>query len=291
MMKNTRVCRWMRAGGLSLLLLGSAVAAQAQNYQITGNVNTLASLFSPGPREDQNNTSHFSWYDRPEAQVAQSLSEFSQVSNGGYGKASLEASIGRLKAFAESSYPSGIPEPHYYGYSFGTAQATFADTVKVSGAGLALGAPVRYELHLWIEGQISQPSFEVGGHLASEGIAEIRLIDQVSRAEKIFSWNAKNQSTGWYSVALDTEVGHDLSVTGMLYALATVDSSATLSHWAQSDFGHTANFYLQTSQPGLNTIGASGHDFTLSAVPEPSVGVLMAAGLMLLLSLQRRRRV
>lgn len=289
-MKKPKVCRCLRAGGLSLLLLGAAAGAQAQNYQITGNVNTLAALFSPGPREDQQHAADFNWYDRPEARVAQSLSEASQVSNGGYGKASMEASIGRLKAFAESSYPSGIPEPHYYGYSFGTAQATFADTVKVSGAGLALGAPVRYELHLWIEGQISQPSFEIGGHLASEGIAEIRLTDRVSRVEKIFSWNAKNQSTGWYSVALDTEVGHDLMVSGMLYALATVDSSATLSHWAQSDFGHTANFYLQTSQPGLNTVGASGHDFSISAVPEPSVGVLMLAGLMVLLSLHQRRR-
>jgi len=291
MMMNASVRRWIRVGGLSLWLLGGASAAQAQSYQITGNVNTLAALFSPGPREDQQHAADFNWYDRPEARVAQALSEYSQVSNGGYGKASMEASIGRLKAFAESSYPSGIPEPHYYGYSFGTAQATFADTVKVSGAGLALGAPVRYELHLWIEGQISQPSFEIGGHLVSDGIAEIRLIDRVSRAEKIFSWNAKNQSTGWYSVALDTEVGHDLLVTGMLYASATVDSSTTLAHWAQSDFGHTANFYLQTSQPGLNTVGASGHDFTISAVPEPSVGALMLAGLLVLVTLQRRRQV
>ncbi len=291
MMKKLGFGPGLRATALSVLILGSSVAAQAQSYQITGNVNTLATLFSPGPREDQQHAADFNFYDRPEAKQTQTLSESSQVSNSGYGKASLEASIGRLKAFAESGYPSGIPEPHYYGYSFGTAQATFADTVTVSGAGLAPGSPVRYALHLWIEGQISQPSFELGGHLVSDGMAEIRLIDKVSRAEKIFSWNAKNQSTGWYRVALDTEVGHDLLVTGMLYAAASVDSSATLAHWAQSDFGHTANFYLQASQAGLNTVGASGHDFSISAVPEPSAGLMSLLGLLLILHLQRRRTV
>jgi len=284
---RTRTCK-AAAVLLGLLLLGAA--ARAQNYQITGHVNTLASTFAPGPREDQNHVDHFSWYDRPEARVVQSLSEFSSVSNGGYGRASLSAGMGELRALSQSYYPSGLPEPHYYGYSFGTAQATFADTVRVEGAGLAVGTPVRYQLHLWIDGSISSPSFEIGGHLSADGLAEMQLIDRTNNQRQSLSWDIKRHSTGWYSIALDTVVGHDLMVTGMLYASASVDSSATLARYAESDFSHTARYFLQPSLAQLNTVGASGHDFNISLVPEPSAAWLLLAGLAVLGLLRGRRQ-
>lgn len=286
---RTRICK-AAAALLGLLLLGVAAQAQAQNYQITGHVNTLASTFAPGPREDQNHSDNFSWYDRPEARVVQSLSEFSAVSNGGYGRASLSAGMGELRALSQSYYPSGQPEPHYYGYSFGTAQATFADTVRVEGAGLAVGTPVRYQLHLWIDGSISSPSFEIGGHLSADGLAEMQLIDRTNNQRQSLSWDIKRHSTGWYSIALDTVVGHDLMVTGMLYAGASVDSSATLARYAESDFSHTARYFLQPSLAQLNTVGASGHDFNISLVPEPSAAWLLLAGLAVLGLLRGRRQ-
>lgn len=290
---NTRICKTATATallGLLLLLLGAAAPVQAQNYQITGGVNTLAALFSPGPREDQQHAADFNWYDRPEARAVQSLSEFSVVSNGGYGRASLSAGMGVLRALSQSYYPSGQPEPHYYGYSFGTAQATFADTVHVEGAGLAVGTPVRYQLHLWIDGSISSPSFEIGGHLSADGLAQMQLIDRTSNQRESLSWDIKRDSTGWYSIALDTVVGHDLMVTGMLYAGASVDSSATLARYAEADFSHTARYFLQPSLAQLNTVGASGHDFNISLVPEPSAAWLLLAGLAVLGLLRGRRQ-
>lgn len=290
---NTRICKTATATallGLLLLLLGAAAPVQAQNYQITGGVNTLAALFSPGPREDQQHAADFNWYDRPEARAVQSLSEFSVVSNGGYGRASLSAGMGAQHALSQSYYPSGQPEPHYYGYSFGTAQATFADTVHVEGAGLAVGTPVRYQLHLWIDGSISSPSFEIGGHLSADGLAQMQLIDRTSNQRESLSWDIKRDSTGWYSIALDTVVGHDLMVTGMLYAGASVDSSATLARYAEADFSHTARYFLQPSLAQLNTVGASGHDFNISLVPEPSAAWLLLAGLAVLGLLRGRRQ-
>jgi len=285
---KTRTCNWT-AAALGWLLLGAAALAQAQNYQITGHVNSLASTFAPGPREDQNHTDNFNWYDRPEAQVIQSLSEFSAVSNSGYGRASMSASMGQLRAFSQAYYPSGQPEPHYYGYSFGTAHATFADTVRVEGAGLAAGTPVRYELHLWIDGSISFPNFEIGGHLNADGLAQMQLIDRTNNQRQTLDWDIKKHSTGWYRIALDTVVGHDLMITGMLYASAGVDSSATLARYAEADFSHTALYFLQPSLAQLNTVGASGHDFSISLVPEPSSAWLLLAGLATL-GLWRLRR-
>jgi len=269
----------------------SSVSAWGQTYQSTADVNTIASTFAPAPREDQQHVDNFNHLNKPAALAPSHLDQTSQVNNGGFARSIFEGSVGHLKAFAEASYPSGVPEPHYYGYAWAAAHGSFADTVAVGGAGLALGTPVSYALKFYIEGTRSTPVFELGGSLHVDALAELRLRDLSSGVDRWLSWDARNQGNGWYSVTIDTEVGHSLMVTGMLYAGASVSSSTTLARYAVADYGHSASYFLAPSVAGLNVTGASGHDFSVSAVPEPASAALLLVGLALigLRGLRQRR--
>ena len=104
----------------------------------------------------------------------------------------------------------------------------------------------------------------------------------------LFQWDAARHGTGLYSLTLATEVGHTLGLSGMLYASAYVSANATLARAAEADFSHSAYFYLSPSVAGLNTVGASGHDF-MAPVPEPAAAALLVAGL-LALALRHKAR-
>ena len=66
----------------------------------------------------------------------------------------------------------------------------------------------------------------------------------------------------------------------MLYAGADVsDYAATGRFRAEADFAHSAGYEL-IPVAGLNTTGASGHNFLAAPVPEPGTWALMAGGLL-----------
>lgn len=265
------------------LLLPSA--ARAQSYGLYANVNTIANQTFPGPAQSVQNANNLSFTDQPQAAALNALNEVASVSNGGTAEAKFLGSIGLLKTYASAGFPycctvGGVTVTT--GYTYATAQGSFLDSVTVSGAGLAVGTPVSYRVDFSINGTLSSPTFELGGHLGVDGLAQVRLRDINNNGEEVvLNWDAKLQAGGVYSLTLPTVVGHTLQISGMLYALATVDSSALLARFAESDFYHSAGYTLVPSVAGLNTIGASGHNF-LAPVPEPSTVWLMASGVLLL---------
>lgn len=270
----------MTMWGLALLL---PAGAWAQAYQLTAytraNTNDFMGNVSKSDYHD------LDWQAKPQALALNALDSISSAGGGG-ATASFLGSIGLLKAYAAANYPyccDALGHTVAHGYANGTAHGTFYDTIVVSGGGLAVGTPVSYRLDLRIDGTLSSPAFESGGALSAEGIAEARMIDQTSRQEALFRWDAKKQSTGIYSLTIATQVGHTLSISGMLFADAYVGSGARLARSAESDFYHSAGYTLAPSVAGLNTVGASGHDF-LSAVPEPGSAALAAMGVLALLA-------
>lgn len=262
----------------SALLLASPAWVAAQSYQLTAytRANTNDFLGNVGKSDYQT----FDWQDKPQALALNALDAQSAAGGGG-ATAGFLGSIGLLKAHASATYPRCCDAQGHtvaYGYANGTAQGSFYDTLVVGGGGLATGTPVSYRLDFRIDGTLGAPSFESGGALSAEGIAEARLVDRDSRQEAFFRWDAKQQATGLYSLTLLTQVGHTLSISGMLFTDAYVGSGAVIARSAESDFYHSAVYTLAPSVAGLNTVGASGHDFA-SAVPEPGSALLAGLGL------------
>jgi len=272
------------------LALGPA-PARAQLSSLTATTVVTSVMFDPAPREDHSRETDLALYDKPEAALLHRQDDQISTSNGGTAEVKFLGRIGLLKAYAAASHPDCCTiggQLVTSGFSNATVDALFTDTVAVAGAGLADGTPVQYTVGLRISGSISSPSFEMGGHVGVSGVAEVRLEDKTTRELVTLRWNAANQAPGLFELRLNTQVGHQLAITGMLNIGASIDSSARTTRSGVADFYNTAVYNLSPSVAGLNTVGVSGTDF-LAPVPEPATAASLLAGLALLAVLRRRR--
>lgn len=278
-------------GAAAAALLACPGPALAQQYQATGNVNTIATRVFPGPVESLQNVDNFGFTDNPQANGNNVLEKTASVGGGGTAIARFVGTVGTLKAYAMASYGYGWDAQGHRildGYTGASAQGTFYDTVTVSGGGLAVGSPVNYRVDFRIDGTLTSPRFEIGGALSADAVGQVRLRDNTSGQDVFIQWDASRQGTGVYSLTLATEVGHTLGIGGMLYAGAYVSANATLARAAEADFSHSAYYYLTPSVAGLNTLGASGHDF-MAPVPEPAGWLMWALGAAALWRVRRVR--
>lgn len=62
-----------------------------------------------------------------------------------------------------------------------------------------MDAPMRYTLHYWIDGTYS-----------AEVTADVRLRDATSSTSNMRTLDSLRDANGWYSLVLDTLVGHEL---------------------------------------------------------------------------------
>ena len=268
---------------MALLMLSAAsllpTLAQAQAWELKGYTTVAAASVAPG-LEQGNDSQRFDVYGA-QALQAQSLNIAVTLSDGGQARARVIGALGTLKAFASAAYPAA---PHAQGQSNGHAAVSFLDTITVQGAGLAVGTPVSYRVDFAISGNITPalgpntgPTFAMAGAL-------VRLLDTSSNQRVQLDWNPRFLPGGLYSLTLATEVGHQLVLSGFLTADATANSGTPLGGptSAVADFEHSAYFNLAPSVAGLNTVGLSGHDFAVTAVPEPATWLSLLAGLGLL---------
>jgi hypothetical protein len=261
-----------------LLVLLGGPPALAQTYQLTAYARAHAVDFIANTSDL--GYSDFNFLNQPAASQLHVLNEAGLVKDGS-ASARFLGTIGMLKADAQASYayccsPSGQMVAN--GGSDGTVQASFYDTVAVRGAGLAIGTPVSYRLDLRIDGTLSSPSFEMGGFLTADGMADAALTDLSTNQRVSLRWDAKTSATGLYSLTLNTQVGHQLGISGSLFVQALISAYARSARDVSANFYQSAHYELAPDVAGLNTVGASGHEF-LAAVPEPSTAVLWATAL------------
>jgi hypothetical protein len=285
-----RAAPWLAQTSLAVLAL-LPCAGHAAGYSVFGSVIAGSSLqvnFQP-PEGGPDIGSSFRFTDDPQALQPNALQAVSTVSKG-MGKALFLGSIGSLKAYAFASFADGVGPfnfPIFSGQAKGEAGGEFFDRLVVTGAGLAVGTPVSYRLDFSIDGTLSSPSFEPS-YLATFAWATVRLSDQDLGRRVEMSWRAGADAPGIFSLTLATQVGSNLLIEGALGASAKVDAFARTGRSAEADFYHSALYMLTPSVAGLNTVGASGHNF-LAPVPEPSSWALFGGGLLALGWLQRRR--
>ena len=276
---------------LALLIL-CPTQARAQLSSLTATTVVTSVMTFPDPREDHSRPTYLTLFDKPDATVLHAIDDAIGTSNGGTAEVHFLGRIGLLKAYAAAGHPYCCTiggQLVTTGFSNATVDASFSDTVAVTGAGLADGTAVQYTVGIRISGGISSPSFEMGGHIGVFGVAEVRLEDRTTRELVSLRWNAANQAPGLYTLTLNTQVGHQLSINGSLNVGASIDSSATTARSGVADFYNTAVYTLAPSVAGLNTTGTSGTNF-LAPVPEPATWASLLLGLAALGGLARVRR-
>ncbi|MCV2367866.1 PEP-CTERM sorting domain-containing protein [Roseateles oligotrophus] len=270
-----------RASLGGLLLAGLCLPQQqalAQAYEVIAYAQ--ASAYSATPPQDLNQ-SQLLRFNAPDPRASQVQVAEAKVllGVGGNASAHVSAGMGVLKAYADAGYAY---HPTLDGLASSNAQAGFYDTVKVNGAGLAPGTPVSYRVDLTIEGTVSHVLGALGSPFAAaSATALLRVLDTSSNQSEQFEWNAASFASGVYSVTINTQVGHELYMTGNLnlFAQAKPAIDPLGAHFAVADFGHTLNYTLAPSVTGLNTVGMSGHEFLAAAVPEPAQWLSLLAGL------------
>jgi hypothetical protein len=205
-------------------------------------------------------------------------------------QASASASLGTLRAFAQTDIPSADNVGHN---TQSHARADMQDTVIASSSYGTLFNNYAYTVNI------------TGVTTPSNGTYDIPSI----KADAFVQLNIRMAATGDVLASKFWETGPGALGGGVISGtLLGIPKDAVLSldlymeadsgvgtnaigqsGFAQADYSNTVHFYLDALTPGANTVSTSGYDYAMAAaVPEPASLWTLGAGLGFLA--WRRRR-
>jgi hypothetical protein len=218
-----------------------------------------------------------------------SLSAQGADGNGVSGTASFGATafaeIGTLHAVANGNASSAPPPsaPYPHAQSRADATASFWNSVTLYDPTKALGAPITVGISLQLDW------VGVYGGSATNTLSDVEATSSFSLDSlgSVGASRTRNSGSGIVYSSNDPTLtgtlvnGQTYDVHGSLFV--TVDTRVvgvtfdTVMSYATSD-SNTAHFFI-SGAPTLTAIGEGGHDYSPSAVPEPSAAWLLALGI------------
>lgn len=284
----------------ALLALAAAGTAHAARWDVMGTGST--GLSNSGGQLQTPATTTYSTDAQGGKSVSVKGSSISSVPLGilGVGETTATgyAAPGLLRAFT-GSYSSTATNPVNPGVPNFTGtrasseiSASFSDRIVITSSTLPVGTVVRYQ------GTVSMD-------FSSSGSGGFFGFDWAVGSYDLFM----NLPNGGQSLPTQFDTWRHVPITFIGLVGDVVDVSSRLSvttfarsgYWGDAylgdaehpfiDASHTARMFLDPITPGITLVADSGHDYSVSAIPEPATLSLMLGGLGLLAGARRRRRL
>jgi hypothetical protein len=228
---------------------------------------------------------HFDHYDPASTNSPDTIADRVDFTNGGYAVSKSSAELGALHVYTYAQFPGTTS---YSGYSSAAAMAQFADQINPYPND-PLGTFQAFSFKMYIHGIHSIPDWESGGSYTAEAVGRLSVMEPLSGVSSYFDFDSSTMGDGWYFATIMAPAQRTLTLNGRLDALSYVGSNATVAHQALADYWGSAHFYVDSPDPGMNTLALSGHDYAMP-VPEPATVSLMILGLAGLVAFARTRK-
>lgn len=227
------------------------------------------------------------------------------------GSGSAFADAGLLRAKVDGVALIGPGAPNVPTVTHGTPRvdasfgASFGDLVEIKSATLPLGAPATFRATIRMNVVTNTPghvgpafggfdsgrfffSYFVGFSVGANFVLPNSFATQIPSFELNIPVEVGAKVGNFVPVGASLGVGAD-NRAGMVDDRGAVFSWGALSQ-THIDASHTAQMFLDPITPGITLVAESGHDYSISAVPEPATWLTLLAGVATLGAVLRRRR-
>jgi hypothetical protein len=282
----------------ALLTLATAAPAHAARWDVTGTGST--GLSNSGGQVQTPATSTFAIDAKGGKSVRVQGSSVASAPVGTLGVADATATAyaapGLLRAFAGSSTSTAVNPvnpslPNFTGTSASSeVSASFSDRFVITSGTLPEGTVVQYQGILSLDFSSSGGS---GAYLGFDwAVGSYDLFLNLPNGGQ----NLPQQFDIWRHVpfTFSGRVGDAVDVSSRI----SISTFAHSGYWGNSylgdaehpfiDASHTARMFLDPITPSITLVADSGHDYSVSAVPEPATWGLMVGGLAVLAGARRR---